>query len=169
MTTILETKRLTLRHLVPEDLDALWSLYSNPEITKYIPDAPRSYEEAREEMEWFMHGHPKHPELGLWATIYKETGEFIGRCGLLPSTIDGQKEVEVAYTIVQEFWGQGLATEAAKGIVQYGFENLHLVRLICLIEQENQASIKVAKNIGMSYEKEGRDEKGPFQIYSISK
>jgi len=169
MTTILETKRLILRHLMIEDLDALWALYSSPQITKFIPDAPRSYEETKEEMEWFMHGHPKHPELGLWATIYKETGEFIGRCGLLPWTIDGQKEVEVAYTIAQDFWGQGLGTEAAKGILQYGFEKLHLNRLISLIERENQASIKVAKKIGMSYEKEGRDDKGPFQVYSINK
>jgi RimJ/RimL family protein N-acetyltransferase len=169
MATILETQRLTLRHQVIEDLDALWALYCNPEITKYIPDAPRSYEEAKEELEWHMHGHPKFPELGLWATIHKETGKFIGRCGLLPWTIDGRQEVEVAYTISQEFWGQGLGTEAAKGILQYGFEQLHLMRLICQIDQDNQASIKVAKNIGMTFEKEWQDDLGPFQIYSSNK
>src|SRR5512138_595548 len=131
---ILETKRLILRHQVIEDLDDLWALYCNPEITKYIPDAPRSREEAREELEWHMHGHPRFPELGLWATIYKETGKFIGRCGLLPWTIDGQPEVEVAYTIAQEYWGQGLATEAAQAILQYGFEKLNLARLISRID-----------------------------------
>jgi ribosomal-protein-alanine N-acetyltransferase len=164
---ILETKRLILRRQVLEDLDALWALYCNPEITKYIPDAPRTREEAREELEWFMNGHPIFPELGLWATIHKETGKFIGRCGLLPWTIDQQQEVEVAYTLAPEFWGQGLATEAAKGIIQYGFDQLHLTRLICLIDQENQASIKVARNIGMRFEKEGKDETGPFLIYSM--
>lgn len=166
---ILETKRLVLRHQVIEDLDDLWALYCNPEIIKYIPDAPRSREEAREELEWHMHGHPRFPELGLWATIHKETGKFIGRCGLLPWTIDGQPEVEVAYTIAQEYWGQGLATEAAQAILQYGFEKLNLARLISRIDSENIASQKVAGKIGMSFEKEGRDEVGPFLIYSINK
>lgn len=166
---ILETDRLLLRHQVIEDLDDLWALYCDPEITKYIPDAPRSREEAQQELEWHMNGHPRFPKLGLWATIHKETGKFIGRCGLLPWTIDGQSEVEVAYTIAREFWGQGLATEAAQAILNYGFEELHLSRLICLIDEENIASQKVAENIGMRFEKEGRDEMGTFQVYSIYK
>ena len=128
MSIIVETPRLILRHQVLSDLDALWALYCNPNITKYIPDAPRTREEAQEELEWHMHGHPRRPELGLWATIHKATGKFIGRCGLLPSTIDGQSEVEVAYTIAQEFWGQGLGTEAAQAILTYGFGNALLQR-----------------------------------------
>jgi RimJ/RimL family protein N-acetyltransferase len=169
---ILETKRLILRHQVIQDLDDLWALYCNPEITKYIPDAPRSREEAREELEWHMNGHPRFPELGLWATIHKETGKFIGRCGLLPWTIDGQQEVEVAYTIAQEFWGQGLATEAARAILQYGFEKLNLTRLICLIDPENIASQRVAERTGMTLERKVDGIAGdnfPTLIYSINK
>ena len=166
---ILETKRLLLRRQMIEDLDDLWALYCNPEIIKYIPDAPRSREEAKEELEWHMNGHPRFPELGLWATIHKEIGKFIGRCGLLPWTIDGQNEVEVAYTIAQEYWGQGLATEAARAILTYGFERLNLSRLISLIDAENIASQKVAEKIGMTFEREARDELGPFLIYSINK
>src|SRR6185503_18927799 len=166
---ILETDQLVLRHQVIQDLDALWALYCDPEITKYIPDAPRSFEEAREELEWHMNGHPKYPELGLWATIHKETGKFIGRCGLLPWTIDGQQEVEVAYTIAREYWGQGLATEAARAILDYGFEHLNLSRLVSVIDSENVASQKVAEKIGMTFEKEARDELGPFLIYSLNK
>jgi RimJ/RimL family protein N-acetyltransferase len=164
---ILETKRLILRRQVITDLDDLWALYCDREITQYIPDAPRSREEAKEELEWHRNGHPRYPELGLWATILKQTGNFIGRCGLLPWTIDGQNEVEVAYTIAREHWGQGLATEAAQGILQYGFENLHLSRLICVIDSENIASRRVAEKIGMAFEREARDELGPFLIYSI--
>ena len=172
MATILETNRLILRQQVIEDLDALWALYCNPQITKYIPDAPHSYEEAREELEWHMNGHPKYPELGLWATIHKESGKFIGRCGLLPWTIDGRREVEVAYTIAQEYWGQGLATEAARGILDYGFEQLNLTRLICLIDPENSASQRVAEKIGMALEKkvDGIDgDNYPTLIYSIDR
>ena len=166
---ILETSRLILRHQVPEDLDSLYALYCDPEVRKYIPDAPRNYEETREELEWHRYGHPKRPELGLWATIHKETGKYIGRCGLLPWTIDQREEVEVAYLLAQAYWGQGLGTEAAQGIVRYGFEVLHLSRLICMIYPENLASVKVARNIGMTLEKEMEDEMGPYLLFSRSK
>lgn len=54
MTLILETKRLLLRHLVTDDLNDLFTFYSDPEVIRYIPDAPRTYEETKEELEWFM-------------------------------------------------------------------------------------------------------------------
>ena len=166
---ILETDRLILRHLVPGDLDGLFALYSAPQVRKYFPEGTLTYEETKEELEWFLNGHPEHPQLGLWATIHKETNRFIGRCGLLPWTIDRRPEVEVAYMLTKEYWGQGLGTEAARAILQYGFEQLRLSRLICLIDRDNQASIKVAQKIGMTFEKEGEDDKGPFLLYSINK
>ena len=163
---ILETPRLILRHQVLADLESLFALNSDPDVIKYIPDAPRTYQETREELEWHMHGHPRHPELGLWATIHKETGKFIGRSGLLPWVIDGKNEVEVAYLIGKEYWGQGLGTEVAQAILDYGFINLHLSRMICLIDVENLPSIRVAEKIGMSFEKEDKDEISPFLLYS---
>ncbi|MFT3896022.1 MAG: GNAT family N-acetyltransferase [Anaerolineales bacterium] len=166
---ILETKRLLLRHLVMDDLPELYALYSDHEIRKYFPEGTLSLDETREELEWHMNGHPRHPELGLWATIHKETGKFIGRCGLLPWTIDNKLETEIAYLLDKSFWHQGLATEAAQGILQYAFEKLNLSRLICLIDEQNIASQKVAEKIGMRFEKEGRDKIGPFWVYSISK
>lgn len=169
MALILETKRLLLRHLVLSDLDDLFALYSDPDVVRYIPDAPRSLDETKEELEWFTHGHPRFPNLGLWATIYKETGRFIGRCGLLPWTIDGRDEVEVAFGLSKTYWGQGLATEAAQALVQYGFEHLRLSRLICVIDHDNKASINVAGKIGMTFDKEAKDEYGPFLVYAINK
>jgi len=166
---ILETDRLILRHLTIDDLDALFALYRDPEIRKYFPEGTLNYEETREELEWFLNGHPHHPQLGLWATILKETGQFIGRCGLLPWTIDGCQEVEVAYLLDKQVWGQGLATEAARAIVQHAFEQLGYSRIIVLVDRENAASIRVATKIGMTFEKEGQDDKGPFQLYSMSK
>jgi ribosomal-protein-alanine N-acetyltransferase len=171
-TTILETKRLTLRRLVMDDLNELFALYSDPEIRKYFPEGVLGFKDTKEELEWFLNGHPKHPELGLWATIHKETGKFIGRCGLLPWTIEGQDEVEIAYLLDKSFWKQGLATEAATGILHYGFEQLHLSRLICMIDPENTASQRVAERIGMTFEKKVDGYQGenlPFYIYSINK
>ena len=172
---ILETPRLFLRRLVPDDLDALYALYRDPEMRRYfpvegaLPDRTLTREETLEELEWFLNGHPRHPELGLWATILKETGEFIGRCGLLPWPIDGQDEVEVAYMIDKRYWRRGLGVEAARGIRDYAFEQLGLSRLICMIDGENAASIGVATAIGMTFEREAVDEHGPHLIYSMAK
>jgi RimJ/RimL family protein N-acetyltransferase len=166
---ILETERLLLRHLEPADLDDLYALYRDPEMRRYFPDGTLTLEETREELEWFLNGHPRRPELGLWATVDKASGRFLGRCGLLMWQIDGREEVEVAYLIDKRYWGQGLATEAAAAIRDHAFETLGLSRLVCLIDQDNAASIRVAEKIGMAFEKEGRDELGPFWLYAIER
>jgi ribosomal-protein-alanine N-acetyltransferase len=167
---VIETTRLILRHPVMDDLGDYFALYSDPEITRYIPDAPRNLEETREEVEWHLNGHPRHPELGLWATVHKPTGRFIGRCGLLPWTIDEVDEVEVAYTIARDLWGQGLATEAARAIRDYAFERLGLSRLVSLIEPENIASQRVAAKMGMAFERQVDDgEYPPYWIYSMKR
>ena len=172
MTIILETPRLLLRHLVMDDLDALFALYSDPEIRRYFPDGVKNYEDTREELEWFLNGHPEHPRLGLWATVHKETGKFIGRCGLLPWEIDSRLEIEVAYLLDKKFWHQGLATEAATGILAYAFDTLNLSRIICLMHPDNIASQRVAQRIGMILEGSVDDiaaDNFPTLIYAINK
>jgi RimJ/RimL family protein N-acetyltransferase len=166
---ILETERLILRRLLPEDLDNLYALYRDEEIRRYFPDGTRTYEETKEELEWFLNGHPRHPELGLWATIYKPNGQFIGRCGLLPWTIEGRAEVEVAYLLAKDYWGQGLASEAARAIVSYAFEQLGLTRIICMMDPQNPASSRVAEKTGLHFERAMEDEGGPFLLYAIEK
>jgi RimJ/RimL family protein N-acetyltransferase len=172
MSAILETPRLLLRHLNMNDLEQLHTLYQDLEIRKYFPEGVLSYQDTKEELEWHMNGHPQYPELGLWATIDKESGKFIGRCGLLPWEIDGKLEVEIAYLLDKKFWHQGLATEAARGIVVYGFEKLNLTRLICLIDPDNVASQRVAERIGMKLERRVDGIAGdnfPTLIYAIGK
>lgn len=165
---ILETERLTLRHLEPDDLVPLFALYRDPEMRRYFPDGTRTLEETREELEWFLHGHPRHPELGLWATVERATGSFLGRCGLLPWTIDGVPEVELAYMIDKARWGEGFATEAAHAIVRYAHATLGLRRLVCLVMPGNAASVRVATKVGMTFERDYVDEFGPCQIYGRS-
>jgi len=163
---ILQTPRLTLRHLVPEDLDALHALYRDPEIRRYFPDGTRTRDETREELEWFLHGHPEHPELGLWAVVERSSGDFLGRCGLLPWEIEGRREVELACLIDKRRWREGLATEAATAIVDHAGRVLRLDRLICLILPGNSASVRLAERVGMSFERELVDEPGLCHIYS---
>ena len=165
---ILETERLLLRRPEMSDLDDYYALYRDPEMRRYFPDGALTYEETKEEVEWYLNGHPEQPTLGLWATVHKAHNRVIGRCGLLPWTIDGQDEVEVAYMIAKPYWRQGLGAEAARGIRDYGFETLKLPRLISMMYPENQASINTAKKIGMTFEKEAEDEAGRFLIYAIA-
>jgi len=164
---ILQTERLDLRHLEPDDLDALYAMYRDPDVRRYFPDGTRTLEETREEIEWHRHGHPQHPRLGLWATVERSSGTFLGRCGLLPWSIDGVPEVELAFLIAKDRWGQGLATEAARAIARFAHLELGLQRLICLITHGNEASIRVAEKVGMRFEREYTDEFGPCMIYSL--
>ena len=163
---VLETKRLILRHLEMGDLDALYRLYRDPQIRAHFPEGTLTLEETREELEWFLQGQHTPPELGLWATVERDTGAFLGRCGLLPWIIDGQSEVELAYLIDKSRWGEGLATEAARGIIEHARTELHLKRLICLIMPGNAASAAVATKVGMAFEREYTGEFGLCHIYT---
>lgn len=165
---ILETPRLVLRHLESSDLDSLFALYRDPEIRRYYPDGTRTRAETEDELSYFRNGHPEHAELGLWATVEKSSGAFLGRCGLLPWKIDGRNEVELACLIDKARWREGLATEVALAIVQYAKIRLRLRRLICVITHGNAASVGLAEKVGMAFERDCTDEVGPFMLYSRS-
>ena len=164
---ILTTERLVLRHLEPHDLEPLYALYRDPEMRQFYPDGTRTLNETRQEVDWFLNGHPRHAELGLWATVERSSGAFLGRCGLLPWHIDGRSEVELAFMIDKQRWRQGLASEAAQGIIQYATEHLKLQRLICLVMPGNKASAGVAIKVGMHFEREYADEFSLCHIYSL--
>ena len=184
---VLETERLILRALSMDDLDALAAIYADPVVRRFFPEGTLTHEETREELEWIIDVYYARYGFGLWATMLKETGTFIGRCGLLPWKIvresesptrlegadefpdeDGGIEVEVAYLLAKSHWGKGLGTEAARAIVDHAFEDLHLSRLICLFEPENVASRKVAENVGFTYENDVMLDGELLPVYSIS-
>ena len=167
MTQILETPKLLLRHLVPQDLDSLYALYRDPDMRNFFPEGTLSLEDTKRELEWHEHGHPRHPELGLWATVHKASGQFIGRCGLIPWTIEGIFEVEVAYMIDKRYWRQGLGSEAALALVRYGFDTLHLARIIALIDPAHTASIHTAQKAGLAFEREIEMDGLPVVVYAI--
>ena len=166
---ILETERLLMRRLMASDLDDLYAFYRDPEIRRYFPEGTLTLDETREELEWFLNGHPDHPALGLWATIHKSTGQFIGRCGLLPWTIDGVAEVEIAYLIAKPWQRQGFGAEAARALVRYGFEVLGLKRLIALIDPAHEASIRTAMKAGLEFDREAEVDNAKCSIYAIKR
>lgn len=167
-TTVVETERLVLRLLTLDDLDDLAALYRDPEVRRYFPDGTRTREQTREELEWIIDVYYGRYGYGLWATILKESGAFIGRCGLLPWDIGGRTEVEVAYLLDKRHWGRGLATEAGRAIVDHAFATLAVDRLICLIDPANGASRRVAGRLGMTLLwSDYVDEYGPAHVYAI--
>jgi [ribosomal protein S5]-alanine N-acetyltransferase len=184
---VLETDRLILPRLTMDDLDALAAIYTDPEVRRFFPEGTLTVEETREELEWIIDVYYGRYGYGLWATIDKETGALIGRCGLLPWTVvpgpeggpalegAGEQpgeperiEVEVAYLLAKSHWRRGLGTEAARAIVDYAFHQLGLTRLICLIDPGNDASIGVALNIGMTLEGNLEIDGDSVPVYSIS-
>jgi RimJ/RimL family protein N-acetyltransferase len=165
---ILSTPRLLLRHFEPGDLEPLYRLYRDPEIRPHDPDGTRTRQQTREELEWFMQGHPRHRELGLWATVERSTGAFLGRCGLLPWHIDGRDAVELAFMVAKARWREGLATEAALGIIGLAHRVLGLRRLVCLVMPGNAASAALARKLGMALEREFSDEWGPGHLYAMA-
>ena len=167
---ILETDRLILRRLQPGDLDDLYALYRDPEIRRYFPEGTLTLAETKDELDWFVDGgDPAHPELGLWATIHKATGAFIGRCGLIPWTVEGKLEIEIAYMIAKQYWRQGLGSEAARALVRYAFEHLRLSRLIAFVDPGNEASKRTAIKAGLAFEREIEIEDTRCEVYAIER
>jgi len=150
--TILETERLLLREFVPEDVDALAAVLSDPVAMRYYPAVPdRAGVIAwieRNRQRYADHGH------GLWAMVLKSSGEVIGDCGLARQVVDETDEIEIGYHVRRDLWGRGYAPEAARGCQVYGFDRLGAERLIALIRPENLASRRAAEKAGLTLWKE---------------
>ncbi len=151
--TILETERLTLRKMTLEDVDNLQLIFADPVAMFFYPKTLDREETkawiGKVLMQYETHG------AGMWACHLKETGEFVGQCGLFfQSDVDGQDEVEVGYLFLRKFWSQGFATEAVKAVTDYAKTELGFKRLISLIKPENIPSRRVAEKNGFQPEKE---------------
>ncbi len=148
MKVILETPRLLLREFVEDDAEWFFRLNSDPRVIRFVPDKQLlSVEQARQ----ILLDHPiadyrKHG-FGRGACILKSTGEPIGFAGL--KYLEELGEIDVAYRLMPPLWGMGLATEAARASVSYGFANLGLKQIIGLVMAENVASVRVLEKIGL--------------------
>ena len=163
---VIETPRLILRHLTLEDTEALAAIYADPVVMKFVAGI-RSLAETKQTIEKIIKRYEKHGHrFGLWATIYKPNNQFIGRCGVKPLD-DKCSELEMAYLLAKEYWGIGLATEAAIAMRNYGFEKLGCDRLIALIDHDNMASQKVASKTGLTYEQDVLMDGENVRVYAI--
>lgn len=166
---VFETPRLLMRRLELGDLEALAALYADPDIRRYFPDGTLTRAETAEELDWFRNGHPQDARLGLWATIEKASGAFIGRCGLLAWEIEGRHEIELAYLIARTHWRKGFGAEAARALVAHGLETLSLNRLIALVHPDNIASAMTAESAGLHFERAVTHDGTPCHLYAIAR
>lgn len=146
-----ETARLTLRAMTVDDAEAFYRLNGDPVVMRYTHEPLlRSIEEARAAIA----AYPDFDAVGFgrWGCYLKETGRMIGFCGL--KRLDGLDEVDLGFRFMPEFWGRGLATEAASASLQFGFNVLKLNRVIGLVLPENAASARVLEKVGMAREAE---------------
>ncbi|MFJ8260851.1 GNAT family N-acetyltransferase [Rummeliibacillus sp. NPDC094406] len=164
---ILKTKNLYLREYQNEDLPSLHVIFSDAETMKYYP-APFSIEKTRK---WIETNQNRYIQdgYGLWSVCLKDTNEVIGDCGITKQQVDGKFEAEIGYHINKKYWGKGYATEAATSCKEFGFNQLGLNKLICIIDPQNKQSIRVAEKIGFLFEKEAFVFNKLHNIYSITK
>ena len=117
---IMETPRLIIREYVQEDFEGLRSIICDAETMKYYP---RPYDEngVTRWLNWCIKSYADNG-FGLWALELKETGEFIGDCGISLQNIDGEILHEIGYHINKRFWRRGYAKEACAAVKEWFFE-----------------------------------------------
>jgi [ribosomal protein S5]-alanine N-acetyltransferase len=164
---ILETARLSLREFVPEDAEAMVRVLSDAITMRYYP-AP--YDRAGVE-KWIERNRRRYRDDGvsLWAMVLKSTDEVIGDCGVILQEVQGERLYEIGYHLRRDYWGKGLATEAAVACRNWAFANLKIDRLISLIRPENLPSRRVAERNGMTIWKEVEWRGLDHCVYSIER
>jgi len=140
------TERLTMHAMTEDDAEAFFRLNSNAEVMRFTHEPlMQSVEEARDAIA----SYPDFDRYGYgrWGCFLKTGGPTIGFCGLkfLPEF----DAVDIGYRLMPEYWGRGLATEAARATIAFGFATLKLDQIIALTIKENIGSIRVLEKIGM--------------------
>ncbi|MEV2255089.1 GNAT family N-acetyltransferase [Streptomyces sp. NPDC050147] len=154
--TLLETPRLVLRRWREADVTPMTAIHSDPEVMRWIRDGSVHEAEewtrstlARWERGWETEG------FGLFAVEVRATGELAGFTGLsvphyLPEVLPA---VEVGWRLGRSFWGRGLATEAARAVLDFGFTDRGLERIVSIAQVGNEASERIMNKLGMHVER----------------
>lgn len=143
--TILETERCVLREMTPEDLDALYEVYADPEISRYTEAL---YEDREQELA-YMKDYIEHVYrfcgLGIWVIVEKQINRLIGRAGL--AFRDGYDTPEIGFIIGKEYQRKGYAYEVCRAILKY-CQSLDMKTIRVIYQKENRASEELCKKLG---------------------
>lgn len=148
MTKILETERLLLRSWTLDDEKRLFEICGDSEVMRYLTGKPyEKIEQAREFLNWAT-DYERENGFCRWAVIEKANRRIVGSCGFARPR--DTEEIELGYLLAPESWGKGLATEAARACLSYGFGKLRFREIIAITDVENRASQKVLEKIGFA-------------------
>jgi ribosomal-protein-alanine N-acetyltransferase len=163
---VLQTPRLILRSFSDGDLEAMSALMADPDFMRFSLGVY-----SREQTAGFLEKVCKRDREGLpsqFAVILRAHNRLLGYCGFFPQIVDEADELEIGYRLDPDYWGQGIATEAARAVRDYGFHELKLPRLISLVHPDNKASRRVAEKNGMTPEKETVWRGFPTIVFGIN-
>ncbi|HKS57479.1 MAG TPA: GNAT family N-acetyltransferase [Steroidobacteraceae bacterium] len=152
MNPAIDTARLAFRALTLDDFDAVHAYASDPEVTRYTAFGPNTVEQTKEFLERHvgesLQADRSNYNFGL---VHKQANKLIGSCGLMRSDTNGP-QYGFGYVLHKDWWGQGLACEAATALIKFGFGELRAHRLWAHVFVGNTASERVLKKLGFRYE-----------------
>ena len=157
------TERLRVRQIESTDVNAMHAVYGDADAMRWVGDGSPLAREQCEEWVVITQRNYALRGYGMSALVARNSGEVIGFCGLVHP--GGQPEVEIKYALRREFWGVGLATEAAAGMLAYGATVFGITRVIATTAPDNTASHRVLSKAGMQRAQLRRNEDGSFTQY----
>ena len=160
----LRTERLVLEPLVPEDVEHYAALFADPDVVRFIGDGTVSMRE--ESAEWLERTLRRNAVEG-WdmRTVRLLDGTFVGRCGIAVHDLDHGDEREVGYMLAREHCGRGYGTEAASAVRDHALRTHR--RLIALVANGSEASVRVAEKLGMRFEREVLFHQRPTRMFAL--
>ena len=164
-----ETDRLFFRKLQRKDFKAWLGFHQDRRTSRFwngLPDAPQVACEQDFARTFYRYQNNLG---GKQAVILKGSSKLIGLCGLLVQKVEGVQEIEIAYSLLPDYWGKGYASEAAEMCSKYGFEHLGVTSLISIIQVDNVPSQKVALRLGMFSDKMTTYGGNEVYIYRINR
>ncbi len=144
----IETERLLLRTYKPDEMERVYELSSDKDVTKHFPPY---FKIIKEEVlvslptrlaRWTNQG------FGQLGVFDKALGDLIGYCGF--QYLDKTEIVEIYYGFFKNYWGKGFATEAARAMMHYGFCRVKLPKIAAVTHPENHESQKVLMKLGFN-------------------
>ena len=168
MKKILETERLILREYTMEDFDGLYAILSDPETMRHYP---KPYDEngTMRWLRWSLDNYERYG-FGLWAIERKDTGIFIGDCGITMQNIDGEVLPELGYHLHKDQWRRGYGREAACAVRDWFFRNTTFDTVYSYMTCTNVASYSTAASAGLRRVKEYTDSDGEkCYVYALTR
>ena|ERR1044072_8552447 len=148
---ILETDRLSLRHMEPLDAPFFLELLNSPGWLENIGDRGiRTVEAAAGYITDVYAASYETLGFGLYLVELKDTGERLGICGLIKR--DSLPDVDIGFAFLERHWGNGYAVESAAAVLEYGYRTLGIERIVAITTQTNESSAKVLEKIGLKFE-----------------